>query len=95
MTTQSKIFEVKFAQFNENRFDGEKNGETWKGRTRNYFCGMLPAVKQLLEWAEEFGKVEITQRDVEGFRGFFDEDPVVISHLMWGYFNVNLTGAAM
>ena len=52
-------------------------------------------MKHLLEWAEEFGKVEITQRDVEGLRGFFDEDPVVISHLMWGYFNVNLTGAAM
>ena len=26
---------------------------------------------------------------------FFDEDPVVISHLMWSYFNANLTGAAM
>ena len=95
MTTQSKIFEVKYAQFSENRFDGDKNGEHWKGRTRNYFCGVLPAAKSLLEWAEGFGKNEITQRDVEGLRNFFDEDPVVISHLMWSYFNANLTGAAM
>ena len=95
LTTQSKIFEVKYAQFSENMFDGDKDGEHWKGRTRNYFCGFLPAVKSLLEWAEGFGKNEITQRDVEGLRNFFDEDPVVISHLMWSYFNANLTGAAM
>ena len=48
LTTQSKIFEVKYGQFSENRFDGDKDGEHWKGRTRNYFCGLLPAVKSLL-----------------------------------------------
>ena len=79
MSTQSKILEVKYAQFIENRFDGDKNGENWKGKTRNYFCGLLPVMKHLLEWAEEFGKAEITQKDVEDLRGSFDEDPVVIS----------------
>ena len=58
MTTPS-IFEVKYAQFSENRFDGDKDGEHWKGRTRNYFCGLVPAVKSMLEWAEGFGKNEI------------------------------------
>ena len=74
---------MKYAINNENKFDGEKDGEHWKGKTRNYFCGFIPAVKPLLEWAEGFGKVPITQADVEGLRhSNLEEDPVIISHLM-------------
>ena len=85
---------MKYALNSENMFDGDKGGEHWKGTTNNYFCGLVPAVKSLLEWAEGFCKNEIAQRDVEGLRNLFDEDPVVISHLRWSYFNANLTGAA-
>ena len=60
-----------------------------------YMCGLIPAVKPLLEWAESFGKVPISQADVEGLRySNLEEDPVIISHLMWNYFDANLTGAA-
>ena len=68
MTTQSKVFDVKYALNSENKFDGEKDGEQWKGKTRNYLCGLIPAVKPLLERAEGFGKVPISQADVEGLR---------------------------
>ena len=94
LTTQSRVFEMKYALNSENKFDGEKDGEHWKGRTRNYFCGFIPAVKPLLEWADGFGKVPIAQADVQGLRSNLEEDPVIISHLMWNYFDANLVGAA-
>ena len=94
MTPQSRVFEMKYVLNNKHKFDGDKDGEHWKGRTRNYFRGFLPAVKPRLEWADGFGKVRIVQNDVERLRPHFDEDPVIISHLMWKYFGANLVGAA-
>ena len=64
MTPQSKVFEMKYALNSENKFGVDTNGEHWKGRTRNYFCGNIAAVKPLLEWAEGFGKVPVAQADV-------------------------------
>ena len=61
---------------------------------RNYFCGFIPTVKPLFEWAEGFGKVQIVQTNVELLRPNFEEDPVIISHLMWNYFDASLLGAA-
>ena len=94
LTPQSKVFEMKYVLNTENKFDGDTNGEHWKGRTRNYFCGFIPAVKPVLVWAEGFGKVQIVQNDVERLRPNFEEDPVIISHLMWSYFDENILGAA-
>ena len=51
-------------------------------------------MRQLLQWAENFGKIPISLQDVENIRPSFEEDLVVVSHLMWNYFNVNLVGAA-
>ena len=85
---------MKYGVNTENKFDGDNNGEHWKERTRNYFCGFIPAVKPLLEWAEGFGKIQIVQNDVERLRPNFEEDPVIVSHLTWNYFNANLVGAA-
>ena len=67
MTPQSRIFETKYADNAANKFDGDKEGDQWKGRTRNYFCGLIPAMKPLLEWAESFGKNPIAQADVANF----------------------------
>ena len=92
LTPQSRIFETKYADSSANKFDGDKDGEQWKGRTRIYLCGLIPAIRPLLQWAENFGKTPIILRDVERLRPSFEEDPVVISHLMWNYFNVNLGG---
>ena len=94
MTPQSRIFETKYADNAANKFDGDKEGDQWKGRTRNYFCGLIPSMKPLLEWAESFGKNPIAQADVASLCLHIDEDPVIISHLMWNYFNANLVGAA-
>ena len=94
MTPQSRIFETKYADNTANKFDGEKEGDQWKGRTRNYFCGLIPSMKPLLEWAESFGKNPIAQADVASLCLHIDEDPVILSHLMWNYFNANLIGAA-
>ena len=95
MSTQSKVFDMKYAFNGKNKFDGEKDGEHWKGKTKNYMCGLIPAVKPLLEWAESFGKTPISQVDVERLRHpNIEEDPVIISHLMCNYFKANLIGAA-
>ena len=47
-----------------------------------------------MQRAENSGKTPISLQDVERIRPSFEEDPVVMSHLMWNYFNVNLVGAA-
>ena len=68
LTPQSTVFEMKYVFNTENEFDGDNSGEHWKGRTRNCFCGFIPAVKPLLEWAEGFCKVQIVQNDVKRLR---------------------------
>ena len=95
MSTLTNLFESKVAQYKEMMFDGEKDGETWQRKTRNYLCGRLPILKSLLEWAEAFGKTVITQEDVLSLRSVLDDDPGLISHSLWAFLNLNLFGAAM
>ena len=56
--------------------------------------GKLPVMKHLLAWAERHGTVPISESEAEALRCHLDECPVVISHLLWAFLNVNLTAAA-
>ena len=56
--------------------------------------GKLPIMKHLLAWAERHGTVPISESVVDASRCHLDECPVVISHLLWAFLNVNLTAAA-
>ena len=90
----SKTFETKVAQEPRNQYDGGKTGISWKSLTRGYFISRMPAIKKLLNWAEDAGKTPIQVGDVEKLSGYFHDDPLVMDHLLWGYFNANLIGAA-
>ncbi len=90
----SKIFESKFAQEGRNQYGGGKDGASWRILIRGYFVGKMPVCKQLLQWAEEFKNVAITMQDVQNLAGWMEEDPGVISHLLWAFFNINLIGEA-
>ena len=90
----SKTFETKTAQEPRNQYDGGKTGISWKSLTRGYFISRMPSIKKLLNWAEDAGKTPIQGEDVARLSGHFQDDPVVMDHLLWGYFNVNLVGAA-
>ena len=48
----------------------------------------------MLKWAETREKTPITREAVEQLRGWMDEDPHTVDHLLWGFLSVNLTGAA-
>ena len=90
----STIFETKFAQYKENQFDGQKGGEHWKSLVGNYFVYRHPMMTHILEWAENRGSNPVTKGDVEKLRPWMNEDPHVINHLLWGFLNINLVGAA-
>ena len=48
----------------------------------------------LLSWAEKHGTTPISRMALESLRPHLDEDPVLISHALWAYLNVNLVSAA-
>ena len=90
----STIFETKFAQYKENQFDGQKGGEHWKSLVGNYCVARHHMMTHILEWAENRGSNPVTKDDVEKLRPWMNEDPHVINHLLWGFLNINLVGAA-
>ena len=91
----SKTFETKFAQESRNQYDGgRKGGEAWKVLIRGYLLGKVPMMRYVLKWAEEHGAHEVTAPGIQGLAPFLDEDPHVMSHLLWAFLNVNLVGAA-
>ena len=90
----SKTFETKIAQDPRNQYDRGKTGISWKGLTRGYFISRMPEIKRLLTWAEDAGKTPIQVQDVMDLSDHFKENPLVMDHFLWGYFNANLIGAA-
>ena len=56
--------------------------------------GCLPVVKDLLDWAERSGKIPLTEEAVRNLAPHMEEDPMVVNHLLWAFFQSNLVGAA-
>ena len=94
LRVESTIFETKFGQSKENQFDGQKGGEQWKSLVGNYLVARHPMMAHILRWAENRGSNPVTKSGVESVRLWMDEDPHVINHLLWGFMNINLVGAA-
>ena len=87
-------FETKFAQVKDNQFDGQKGEEQWKSLVGNYLATRRPTMAYIWRWAESRGSNPVTRDEVESFRCWMDEDLHVVDHLLWGFLNLNLTGAA-
>ena len=90
----SKLFEMKFALETRNQFDGNKNGTHWKRIVSGYFIGQYPKMFDILNWAEQQRNSTITTELAQSLQPWVDDDILIISHLMWGFLNVNLTDSA-
>ena len=91
----SRVLDVKHAMDVKHQYDGnDKDGESWKSRTRDYFVGRIPILKWLLKWAEDFGVEAVTKERIMSLYGYIDEDPGTVNHLLWAYLSVNLTKGA-
>ncbi len=97
LSLYSKVFEDKVAQESKNQFNGSSDsGPTWRIFTRNYLMGTMPEVKALLKWAEERQHAKIEYDDLIALNEtrMLDNCAVVMSHHVWRYLNLNLTGGA-
>ncbi len=97
ITLYSKVFEDKIAQDPKNQYNGSADsGPSWRIFTRNYLMGAMPEVKMLLKWAEERQYDEIKEEDVEDLQrnSMLENGVAVMSHHVWRYLNLNLTGDA-
>ena len=95
LTADNKIFETKFALDTRNQFDGVKNGVHWKGHTHDYLVSRYPKMHDILQWVEQRGSQTITTMDASALQLWIEDDVLVISHLLWGYLNICLTGEAL
>ena len=60
----------------------------------NYLATRHPMMAYVLRWAENRGKNRVIRDEVESFRRWMIEDPHVVDHFLWGFRDLNLTGAA-
>ena len=50
--TSGRIFDDKISIHEDFRFNGHRNGHAWKAKTERYFITRVPALSQILRWAE-------------------------------------------
>ena len=48
----NRVFDDRVSVQDDFRLDGRKNGHQWKSKTERYFISKVPALSQLLRWAE-------------------------------------------
>ena len=79
LSTDSKIFKLKYAQQPSNQFDGNKNGAIWRLSTTNYLCSRVEVVLE----------ANVTKEAVSALGPHMDVDLAVIHHLSWVFFNMD------
>ena len=47
-----QLFDDKMTSQSEMRWDGGKNGPAWKSRIQSYMWSKIPALLEILKWAE-------------------------------------------
>ena len=91
----SEVLDVKYAMDIRHQYDGnEKAGEQWKTGTKIFLIGRIMILKEMLKWAEDHDNTMVTAEATQSLQVHMAEDPTVVSHLLWAYLGVNLTGAA-
>ena len=56
-----QIFDDKMATQSDMRWDGGKGGPAWKSRVQSYFWSKVPALLEILKWAEKHDKTNVTE----------------------------------
>ena len=91
------VFDRKVAQNPAYLYDKDKV-EKWSKTIRNYLIGERWEMKAMLEWAEDFQKMEIPEAEIANLRNHSGHgamsdvgfDPVQANHEIWAFMNLNL-----
>ena len=91
-----QLFDDKMTSQSEMRWDGGKNGPAWKSKVQSYMWSKVPALLEILKWAEKHDKAEVTEEALDGVVGHFLERPKqeVLNAAIWGFLSSCLSGSA-
>ena len=98
-----RIFDDKISVHEDFRFNGHKNGHAWKSKTERYFITKVPALCQILRWAErEENPISHDRLKIATGNGLstVDRDGNYIDHTealntaVWGFLGNCITGEA-
>ena len=91
-----QIFDDKMAAQNEMRWDGGKGGPAWKSRVQSYFWSKVPALLDILKWAEKHDKTVVTDEAFNAVVSHFMDEykQQAVSAAIWGFLSACLSGSA-
>ena len=91
-----QIFDDKMATQSEMRWDGGKGGPAWKSRVQSYFWSKVPALLEILKWAEKHDKTDVTEDAFNNVVNHFIEPfkQQALNASLWGFLSSCLTGSA-
>ena len=89
------IFDEKMAA-TEFRFDGVKGGAVWKSRIERYFISKVPALREILLWAEKHDQRVVTEENFLAvvIHGIDEWKQQVINAQIWGFLSSCVHGTA-
>ncbi len=91
-----QLYDDKLTTQAEYRYDGMKGGTAWKSRVERYFISKVPALREILRWAELHDKAVITE---ESFSKVVDHEmnetkQQLLNAAVWGFLSQCLAGTA-
>jgi hypothetical protein len=91
-----QLFDDKLMVQAEYMYDGVKGGVAWKGKLSRYFITKVPALGDILKWAEKHGKDEVSEDAFDTVAGHFVDKPKqdAINAAIWGFLAGCLSGPA-
>ena len=90
------IYDDKMTQQSDYRYDGGKNGGTWKSKVERYFITKIPVALELLKWAEAHNLERVTEaRFAEAAHPYLTEEQCqTFNREIWGFLSGCLSGQA-
>ena len=98
-----RIFDDKVSIHEDFRFSGHKNGHAWRSKTERYLITRVPALSQILRWAErEENPISFDRLKIATGNGLciYDRDGNATDHTealntaLWGFLGNCITGEA-
>jgi len=91
-----QLFDDKLMQVAEYTSDGVKGGVAWKNKLIRYFTTKVPALGDILKWAEKHDKEVVSEDAFDTVVGHFIDRPKqdAINAAIWGFLAGPLSGTA-
>ncbi len=94
---EKQLYDDKLTAQAEYKYNGHKNGPAWKSKVERYFMSKVPALKQILKWAEKHDQTTVTEEmlatAVHGHR--MDEtQQQMLNASIWGFLSGCVTSTA-